>query len=59
MVIEANTMKKTVLMVLLMIVVGSLFVIAQDDTTAPCSGFWRSISCFLFGAPGEREAVGE
>ena len=57
MVIEANTMKKTVLMVLLMMVVGSLFVIAQNDTTDLCSGFWRSLSCFLFGAPREREAV--
>ena len=50
-------MKKTVLVVLMMLVVSSLSVIAQEDTSDSCSGFWRSISCFLFGQPGGKEAV--
>ena len=52
-------MKKTVTLVLMMLVVSALYVTAQEDTADPCSGFWRSISCFLFGAPGGREAVVE
>ena len=40
-------MKKTVMLVVLFLVVGSLLVVADGGGDA-CFSFWRKMSCFLF-----------
>ncbi|MEK6938196.1 MAG: hypothetical protein AABX04_04085, partial [Nanoarchaeota archaeon] len=47
--------KKSLGIVLLLILLSSIFVLAADNT--PCTGFWGSISCFLWGSRGN--LVGE
>ncbi|MEK6938194.1 MAG: hypothetical protein AABX04_04075 [Nanoarchaeota archaeon] len=43
--------KRLIAFVLMFLLVGPIFVLAADETTS-CTGFWGSISCFLWGSRG-------
>ncbi len=46
-------------MVLVFLLLSSLFAFAQEeDEKSSCSGFWGSLSCFLFGNPENRAGKG-
>ena len=51
--------KKVVGVLMLVLLFTSLLVYAQEEDPADsCTGFWRSISCFLFGNPENRAGRG-
>src|SRR3989344_4244026 len=52
--------KRTIAMfIVLFLLLTSLLVYAQEeDPSDSCTGFWRSISCFLFGNPENRAGRG-
>ena len=45
------------LLVLFLLLI-SLFTVAQEEEQDYCSGFWGSISCFLWGNPENRAGAG-
>ena len=47
--------KKSVSVLIVLLLVLSTFVYAQEDT---CTGFFGSIKCFLFGDASKRPVVG-
>ncbi len=49
-------MKKAVMLVVLLIVLSTL-VYAEDASTDNCSGFWGSVKCFLWGNPANRAGM--
>ncbi len=53
-------MKRLATMVALFFLLTSLFALAQEESAekSSCSGFWGSLSCFLFGAPENRAGKG-
>ena len=48
-------MKKAGVMLIVLLLVLSIFVYAQEDT---CTGFFGSIKCFLFGDASQRPVAG-
>ncbi|PIN74235.1 hypothetical protein COV20_01310 [Candidatus Woesearchaeota archaeon CG10_big_fil_rev_8_21_14_0_10_45_16] len=51
-------MKKAVMLVLVFFVLFSS-VLAQEEEADPCSGFWGTVKCVLFGDPNRQALVGE
>ncbi|HLC71544.1 MAG TPA: hypothetical protein VJI32_06035 [Candidatus Nanoarchaeia archaeon] len=51
--------KAVIVLVVLLFLLSSLFVYAQEEISPDsCSGFWGSISCFLWGNPENRAGAG-
>jgi len=47
--------KKAVIVVLFLVLFSSSTFAAQNEST--CSGFWESLSCFLWGNPSNRAGM--
>jgi hypothetical protein len=50
-------MKRILSLLVILLLLGSNFALAQDNSTS-CTGFWGSVSCFLFGSAEKRAAIG-
>ena len=50
--------KKSVSVLIVLLLVLSTFVYAQVNETDTCTGFFGSIKCFLFGDASKRPVVG-